>query len=256
MRINIPASIEDATERLTGIESLLTAQRWERAAIVAAFVRLNDGPGGNDPRAIVNGDNGVMTSTQFAELGIMGLRSTNTVRTYVNRWLEHSQGVYPEPGDAVTLPDTEWEGTRGGTNGTNTADGMAAAIREMTDRHGPEAVAAAVAVTAPEVTRAVMDHSVRNLPEAPFGGDIPDAIPNQGRTDEMFDAQSKLAAISEAITQLKMHRDRHPRPYEVNADEYAERLRRMEAQIGMLAAAVQGVTDADLESLFATEGRS
>lgn len=41
----IPETIEQATESLTGLERLLTAKQWERAAIVYAFTRNGGKPG-------------------------------------------------------------------------------------------------------------------------------------------------------------------------------------------------------------------
>ena len=86
--VTIPASIEEATSRLGAIERLLTATGWERAAIVAAFVRLNDGPG--QPQSITNNGN-TLSTVGFADLGITGLRKADTVRLYVQAWL----GVQP-----------------------------------------------------------------------------------------------------------------------------------------------------------------
>jgi hypothetical protein len=194
-RINIPASIEDATERLTGIESLLTAQRWERAAIVAAFVRLS-GSGGDRRSAGRSNENGdVWSAADFASLGVAGLRSEPTVRTYVNRWLEHSQGVYPEPGAAVELPDAEWEGTRTGTNGHSSTEGMQDTIRQMTETHGAAAVAEAISASAPDVAAQVR-------PPRTIVDDVRDNA--QDFADEMRDRsrQSATGATSAAAQEV------------------------------------------------------
>lgn len=247
MRINIPASIEDATERLTGIESLLTAQRWERAAIVAAFVRLNDGPG--RPPGTSNGVH--FSIRDFAELRINGLRSHMTVQTYVNRWLEANEGVYPEPGDAVFLPDdSEWESTRTGTNGHNSTQGMQETITAMTETHGADAVADAITAVAPDAVHGALIRSTPTRP-LPEGSTV---IPNETGIDAMLDGQSALRNLEAAIIRVKMHRDRNPGVWADFADEWSDRLRRMEAQVGILAAATAGVTDADLEALFENEG--
>lgn len=244
MRINIPASIEDATERLTGIESLLTAQRWERAAIVAAFVRLGtrNNEGGNLAMA-----QGSMSPVQFAALNINGLKSNSTVQTYVNRWLEANEGVYPSPGDAVFLPDdSEWEGTRTGTNGHNSTAGVQNTIAAMIETHGAEAVAEAISVAAPEVGR---EAYLRTIPERPLPAGTT-VVPNEHAIDDLLEAQGLLGKLGHAITLIQMHRVNHPAPWIANAEDWADRLRRMETEVGMLASAVAGITDADMDALL------
>jgi len=135
--IHIPSTVGEATERLTGVESLLTACRWERAAIVAAFVRVST-RGVQTPAGEHLGPQG------FADLGISGLKKRETVALYVNRWLEHSGGVYPEPGADVLIPDTKWKSTRTGTDGHHSPEGMKSMLQEMADKHGVEAVAEAI----------------------------------------------------------------------------------------------------------------
>jgi hypothetical protein len=115
--IKIPNTIEEATESLTGIESLLTVQRWERAAIVAAFVRL--GQSGDNRFAVGVNNDPYESPKSFAALGIAGLTSKNTVQTYVLRWLDTHDGIYPEPGAKVIIPKAEWEPT-GSAGSTNT----------------------------------------------------------------------------------------------------------------------------------------
>lgn len=91
----IPEDLDIARRQLTALDGLATASEWARAAIVAAWVVLQDGPGG-----IVNSDNG-LTTTAFAELGIAGLKSPNSVRRYRLAW-----GDRPRPtlGEPVVLP--------------------------------------------------------------------------------------------------------------------------------------------------------
>ena len=103
--IHIPASIEEASDALTGIESLLTRKGWERAAIVAAFVRKAQG------QRTSLGSQGSLTVEGFARLGIVGLRDPNTVRAHVQNWLDAHDGVYPEPGAEVTIPTDPWPPT-------------------------------------------------------------------------------------------------------------------------------------------------
>jgi len=99
----IPASIDEAVSNLNGIEALLTAKGWERAAIVAAFVRL--GEHGVSPAKATSS----LSTHEFAALGIAGLKSKDTVRTYVQRWLDANNGKHPKPGSKVKLPASPWE---------------------------------------------------------------------------------------------------------------------------------------------------
>lgn len=147
--INIPASIEDATNRLGAVERLLVARNWERAAIVAAFVQPStQGVGlGNTTSRV--------SPATFAALGIAGLRTQDTVRLYAQRWLDAHDNIPPQPGAEVELPEDDWPPSRTGTNGHSSEQGMADTIAEMTERHGAEAVAEAISETVPDVAARV-----------------------------------------------------------------------------------------------------
>ena len=101
--IHIPATPEAADLRLGDIGSIVTAREWERAAIIAARVRLADGPGGN-----VTSDNAHLTPTQFAALGITGLRSHNTIQRHVQNWLDANDDQYPELGADIVMPEKDY----------------------------------------------------------------------------------------------------------------------------------------------------
>jgi hypothetical protein len=104
-KINIPGTIDEAVASLTGIGALLTAKEWERAAIVAAFVSLSEGKGKRN----VSSD---ISPVEFAALGIVGLKSKNTVWAYAQAWQEainQGKAVAAEPGATVALPDLTWE---------------------------------------------------------------------------------------------------------------------------------------------------
>jgi hypothetical protein len=103
--ITVPASLEDAVSALSGIEGLLTAKEWERAAIVAAFT--DDGTPG--PK-VDRGDSTAISCRAFAAMGISGLRSDQTVRNYRKAWMDEV-GRAPEPGQEVALPSTPWPPT-------------------------------------------------------------------------------------------------------------------------------------------------
>lgn len=105
MKFTIPASIEEATEALAGVERLLTAKRWERAAIVAAFVHPDLGNGGREEA--VSSDH-LESARTFARRGITGLKSHVTVSEYAQRWL--AVRPRPVPGQSIDLDGLpEWE---------------------------------------------------------------------------------------------------------------------------------------------------
>lgn len=131
-KITIPATIEEAVTTLNGLEALLTAKEWQKAAIVAAFVRTTHAAG--RPRKTAAG-RGFRNLEQFAALNVVGLRRPETVRIYLDRWLEAHDGIYPEPGAQVTLPDAAWESTRTGTDGYASEQGAIDTIERITKKH-------------------------------------------------------------------------------------------------------------------------
>lgn len=152
--IRVPSTIAKGVAKLNDLGTLATATEWERAAIVAAFVRLAPSPGGDQRPSNVSSDN--ETPTEFAARGIHGLRSHNTVRLYVQRWLDANGGTYPKPGSTVLLPGDEWPPTRGGTDGYASDDGASVTIDRIIAKHGPGVVAQAVAK--PAVAAAVLNN--------------------------------------------------------------------------------------------------
>lgn len=102
--IKIPASVEDATRELGGIDALLTAKQWARAAIVFAFTE--DGQG---RRTDLARKGAKLSLAEFAQLGIAGLTKRDTVAAYRQAWADFGTGPV-EPGQRVTLPDTDWPG--------------------------------------------------------------------------------------------------------------------------------------------------
>jgi hypothetical protein len=133
MKFTIPASIEDATSALTGVERLLTAKEWERCAIVAAFVTLDNKPG---PKSSVTSDR---SPERFAALGIAGLKSKNTVQRYVERW-EATGRAKPRPGEVIDL-----DGLPGWNTGTDEDRNVPTKTKAQDVATQPGAVAAALA---------------------------------------------------------------------------------------------------------------
>lgn len=234
--IHIPTEIAEAVETLSSIEQLLTAQRWERAAIVAAFVRLST------KGAHLNGE--MMSPGQFAALGISGLKSATTVQLYVERWLETHEGVYPEAGAEVLLPEKDWEPTRTGTNGASSIDGAVKRLTEMAAALDSTELAAAISEAAPEAAM-VVAHEVMKPKAAK-----PKATPVHDEVDENLMAlAASLGTASGHVTAIKLLLDRldgEPVP-----ERERVRLRRLADQFGMLADLADGVRFTDLAEMFA-----
>jgi N6-adenosine-specific RNA methylase IME4 len=102
-KVEIPPDLDGATEWLVGtvaIQQLLLASEWAKAAIVRAFTE--EAVQGHRP------DKSHLTFGDFAELGIAGLKSKNSVARYYRAWEYARQYVpdlpIPEPGMIVPLP--------------------------------------------------------------------------------------------------------------------------------------------------------
>ena len=151
-QFTIPASVEDAAEQLGGIDRLITASKWERAAIIATYVQV--GEPRNRGGKLVNSDQ-FMTPHEFAALGIHGLTSHNTVRGYANTWLNNYPR--PEPGQTVELPNTPYPVSD--PKADNIARNPGAMAQAITNnpkvaRQAAEAVAA-LATNDPDVAEAI-----------------------------------------------------------------------------------------------------
>ncbi len=144
-KITIPATIEEAVTALGGLEALLTAKEWQRAAIVAAFVK----PG------LRKRQGRFMTSSQFGDLRINGLQTDKTIVLYAQRWLDAHDGIHPEPGAQVALPEDPWPITRTGTDGYDSEEGAVETIKKLTRKH-PTAITKA-AGESDEVAEATAD---------------------------------------------------------------------------------------------------
>lgn len=106
---------EELKDRLAGLDALLTAKQWERAAIVYAFT-TNAGPGGG--RTKRNPPPPKMTMREFARQGFAGLTTNKSVERYRATWvlaINRGWAVPVDPGDLVRLPHQEfpaWQDSR------------------------------------------------------------------------------------------------------------------------------------------------
>lgn len=154
--IKIPPTIAEAVESLQGLGSLITAKKWERAAIVAAFVRLGDGQGTSSKTG-----RGSESAREFSTRGIVGLSGTSSVTKYVQAWLDSHDGEYPVPGQKVVIPITDFPPTRTGTDGYDTDSGAQDTVERIIRKHGTAPVVRAIASRpAPEQADALEDLAV------------------------------------------------------------------------------------------------
>lgn len=136
--IHTPASADEATERLTAIDRVLRARHWERAAILATIVRL-PGSGGTPDRKANRGSQ-VCSAEQLTERKIPGLRDANTIRLYVQRWLDAHDGRYPEADIDIELPTTTWPPVDKNDAGTRMPKAIDKAMDKLIEEHGVQAV--------------------------------------------------------------------------------------------------------------------
>lgn len=148
--VKIPSSLEGVKNRLGALGGLIFAQKWERAALVAAVVRLDLGNGGRNE---ASSSGHFLSANAFAELGIIGLRGTSSVTKYVQAWLDANGDEYPEPGQRVELPAGDFPPMRTGTDGANSPTGLRNTLRTLEDQHGPDELSNALTSAAPSTAR-------------------------------------------------------------------------------------------------------
>ena len=109
-RIDIPLKIEDALLDLKGLGELISATEWKRAAIVWAFTEEGTAGRPSNEVNVVKSDH--ISIQAFAEMGISGLASRNTIKKYRKAWqraIDVGAAKDVQPGQRVTLPDLDWQ---------------------------------------------------------------------------------------------------------------------------------------------------
>lgn len=105
--VHIPESMAGAIKELNGIGALLTAKEWERAAIVYAFTTDQQGTNQHQRKSA-----NALGISEFARLGITGLRNHEQVSDYRKAWqsaIDDGQAIPVHPGDDVDLPTVPWK---------------------------------------------------------------------------------------------------------------------------------------------------
>lgn len=181
MIVHVPASIEDATARLTGLESLLTATEWEKAAIVSAFVSLGRQSlatsSSGKCRACAEGR--AHGTAEFSAHGIAGLKSQDSVRRYVKAWTVEAGLTPPLKGQDVDLPDMPFPSApadrSGGQTGGVTLDRIIANPAKVAEAIAADPALAKAVATDSEAHLAVMREA--NLAEPARGRSKPEDKP-------------------------------------------------------------------------------
>lgn len=152
---NIPSTVEGALTELTETGQLLTATEWERAAIVAALV----GPATGSGRKPEKPENGFLTLKDLAAKGIIGLRKTDTIANYRDRWIENRP--FPKLGEKIDLDGLPiwqpWDSRTTNNPEDKPSGGFRATKAEIRARaaRDPEFVRDVIEHAAPEVQREV-----------------------------------------------------------------------------------------------------
>jgi hypothetical protein len=145
--VQVPATLDEMVRSLGGLERLLTATQWERAAIVYAFTTPSQGKRADlSPKR----EKWPMAFADFAALKIKGLGKPDTVAEYHAAWqraVDAGWTTKAKPGKTVLLPSQAWSGRQD-------TDGQ----RRYADVSSPAAItkaAVTLAATDPEFARAV-----------------------------------------------------------------------------------------------------
>ncbi len=186
--IQIPETIEEVKGRLGGIERLLTAKEWERAAIVYAWT-YEPGSGRTIPGKM--SDPTLYTVREFTNLGIQGLRGTNAVYRYRRAWEEaiRQHGVAPvSPGDEAELPKAPFPEN---TDLAGNVNERSIVERVTADPELAKAVVRQAIESSPEVSKSVeeafvrkasRDHALKAKVDAAYSEyNVTPAMPNHGR---------------------------------------------------------------------------
>lgn len=157
--VRIPATLEDLGDALNSRGRLMQNTRWEVAAFCAAFVHIEDSQGG-DRRSKANTPLNRESTAEFAARGFHGLKQPSTVRRYVRAWLDEHDGIYPEQGALVVLPEKKFpKQTSSSHQLVTNPDAVRHAIRTR-----PE-IAAAALTALDETVAGVAEFVVETNPE-------------------------------------------------------------------------------------------
>lgn len=103
--------LEQVTTAVAVRSALEQFTKWHWAAIILTHVEVDEHGGSKTKSSLA------LSTAEFADLGVTGLRSKDTVRKYHAYALQH-WGRRPEPGDTITIPTMDtWPKDTGPTPG-------------------------------------------------------------------------------------------------------------------------------------------
>ena len=160
--IKVPASQDAMVKGLTGLDGIVRAKEWERAAIVYAFTEPQQGQrsdlDGKSSKSDLGEKSPKLSIEAFAALGIVGLTTRNTVRAYREAWAGHkTTDKRVKPGDVVAIPNDDWPPIDHGRGSHATTVEIRAAIVKNPDlvREAIESIPAVADVATTAVAESV-----------------------------------------------------------------------------------------------------
>lgn len=110
--VSIPPTLDETVGLLDAVGGILSAGYWGTAAIVYAYT-ADDDKGGRPRKDAENlVKNNQVSLSEFAELGIRGMTTRNSVRKYRNAWqkaVDEGWAEPAQPGERVALPDARFK---------------------------------------------------------------------------------------------------------------------------------------------------
>jgi len=159
--IEVPQDLAAAKSALNGIERLLTAKGWERAAIVYAFTTPSQGQ-----RSDLGGKAPKLSFEAFAKLGVKGLTDRHVVAEYRAIWqraIDDGHAAKVKPGDIVTLPTTKFPGRQDAAGLRRYVEQDPTAVARAMDRGKVDAETFAQEIT-PDVAAAIVGRLAEDRP--------------------------------------------------------------------------------------------
>ena len=198
--ITIPKDDEAAH----AVASLATLHTWALAGYVASQVYLLDHQGRPTTEETAEKTrSGLFWPKEFADKGIRGLKSQETVRLYAQRWIDTGMPI-PAPGDVVDVGDREWPPTE---NKSSNSPGKIA--------ESPTSLATVLSKVTPEVLEETLstnlsDEAFETLTEAVATATTPKKakVTETGVTPAYKPTPSKTKAAEKAAEKVRENKIR------------------------------------------------